>query len=376
MKVLILESFYTSSHKTWADGLAKYSYHTIGLLTLPGRHWKWRMHNAGRIFAKQIIELKEPYDLILCTDLMNVAEFRGILSALGNAKSWFNNIPVVTYFHENQITYPWSQDDPDVKLNRDNHYGWINYVSCLASDRIAFNSEFHKSNFLQSIPGFLKQFPDDNHTIFLNQTKSKSTVLPIGLDLRKLAASNRTQNEYPTILWNHRWEYDKNPESFFQILFKIKDKGFRFNLIVAGESYRKYPKIFDLAKEKLADEIIHFGFAEDRAHYENLLLQSDILPVTSNQDFFGISAVEAIAAGCLPLLPNRLAFPEHLDQKDQKHCYYDNDQELYEKLLHNVSRQLPKTEKLRTQILKYDWSIVGPKYDSFFEEAVFNYMQY
>ena len=370
MNILLLESFYTSSHKTWADGLVKYSAHNIRLLTQAGRHWKWRMHNAARVFAKEIVELDESFDIILCTDLMNVAEFRGILAAMGSPKSWFNNIPIATYFHENQITYPWSEDDPDVKLNRDNHYGWINYISCLAADHLAFNSEFHKSNFLQSIPGFLKQFPDDNLPIFLNQIEPKSTVLPIGLELSRLATSERTKNKKPTILWNHRWEYDKNSESFFNVLFKLKDNGYRFNLIVAGESYRKYPKIFDIAREKLAEEIIHFGFAKDRKHYEKLLLQSDIAPVTSNQDFFGISAVEAIAAGCLPLLPSRLAFPEHLDLEKHKHLYYNNDQELYEKLRQSLSAYSTKTENLRSDILKYDWAIVGPKYDSFFEETV------
>ena len=53
----------------------------------------------------------------------------------------------------------------------------------------------------------------------------------------------------------------------------------------------------------LSEEIIHFGFVESKSDYYHLLNQSDIVPVTSNQDFFGISAIEAIAAGCVPLLP-------------------------------------------------------------------------
>ena len=38
------------------------------------------------------------------------------------------NIPTAIYFHENQISYPWSPRDRDKIQNRDNHYGFINYV--------------------------------------------------------------------------------------------------------------------------------------------------------------------------------------------------------------------------------------------------------
>ena len=92
-----------------------HSNHDIDLLSLPGRHWKWRMHHAGQYFAKEITKKGERYDLILCSDLMNVAEFRGFLSAQGKSDSWYLHTPLITYFHENQITYPWSEDDPDPK---------------------------------------------------------------------------------------------------------------------------------------------------------------------------------------------------------------------------------------------------------------------
>ena len=56
------------------------------------------------------------------------------------------------------------------------------------------------------------------------------------------------KNEIPILLWNHRWEYDKNPDAFFNALFQLKNKGIKFQLIVLGESYKNSPPIFKKAK--------------------------------------------------------------------------------------------------------------------------------
>ena len=62
----------------------------------------------------------------------------------------------------------------------------------------------------------------------------------------------------------------------------------------------------------IGEQIKHFGYAENFADYANWLWQADILPVTSHHDFFGASVIQAIYCNCLPLLPDRLAYPEHL----------------------------------------------------------------
>ena len=47
------------------------------------------------------------------------------------------------------------------------------------------------------------------------------------------------------IAWPHRWEHDKNPESFFECLTRLKSDGFRFRVAVLGESYEEKPPVFD-----------------------------------------------------------------------------------------------------------------------------------
>jgi len=89
--------------------------------------------------------------------------------------------------------------------------------------------------------------------------------------------------------------------------------------------------------------------------------------VTSNQDFFGISSIEAIAAGCIPILPNRLAFPEHLSEENHQAYYYNTPQEFTDKLSLFINQQPSSSPSLRNYILKYDLEIVVPRYDAFFE---------
>jgi len=124
----------------------------------------------------------------------------------------------------------------------------------------------------------------------LVQIEAKSEVLGLGLELDQFSTQQQTKN-LRRIVWNHRWEYDKNPEEFFKLLFALKEDDVRFELVVLGKQFSKVPTIFEEARKKLAKEIIHWGYCRDRKEYAHILSQCNISPVTSRQDFFGISTV-------------------------------------------------------------------------------------
>ena len=149
MNIVLIEPFFTGSHKQWALGYKNYSKHNIDIFYLKGIYWKWRMHGGALTLSKMFNKYGEP-DLILVTDMLNLPVFTSFAD--------IKNIPIVTFFHENQITYPWSTQDRDKEKNRDHHYGFINYTTALKSDLVMFNSQFHKNSFTKELKKFLKTF--------------------------------------------------------------------------------------------------------------------------------------------------------------------------------------------------------------------------
>ena len=364
MNTVLLEPFYSGSHQQWANSLKKFSSHSFQILSLAGRHWKWRMHGGAIELAKQFNGLAQKPDVILATSMLDLTTF------LALTRSASANIPVGIYFNENQLTYPWSPQDRDKKKKRDNHYSFINYTSALAADKVFFNSNYHKESFLNALPNFLQQFPDKRGKENIEVIRNKSEVLHLGLDLNrfnKFRSSEEEKNSEATILWNHRWEYDKNPEEFFETLIKLKNDNISFKLIVLGEQNEMNPKIFDKAKELLQHEILHWGYADTFEEYARWLWRADILPVTSNQDFFGGSVIEAMYCDCFPLLPNRLAYPEHLPEELEREFLYEEG-ELYARLQTAIKNVMTlRKVDYQSIVSKYDWLNLIPKYDERFQ---------
>ena len=373
MRIVLLEPFFTGSHKSWAEEYVSCSRHEITILHLSGHHWKWRMHGGAVSLAEKFLKLSFKPDLLLATDMMDLTTF------LSLTRSGAHDLPVNFYFHENQLVYPWSPADKDMDLQRDNHYSFVNYTSALAADKIFFNSKYHFDSFFEELPKFLQGFPDHNDLHRVKELKEKSCVLHLGMDLKKLNREDLRQKvekySRAVILWNHRWEYDKNPENFFNALFEIKSRGVEFKLVVLGEKFPRYPEIFDEVQERLQDEILQFGYAADEEEYVRWLYTSDILPVTSNQDFFGASVVQAMYCNVIPLLPKRLAYPEHIPQQLHSTFFYEED---HREFVNRLQRMIFDVKILRKQqvrqfVEKYDWKTMVTLYDEEMERIVKNY---
>lgn len=359
MKILIVEPFCSGSHKKWVNGIKEFSSHEITILNLPGAHWKWRMHGASITLAKKYQLLNKNFDVILCSDMMDLALFKALIVN--------NTTPIGIYFHENQLTYPWSETDPDLTLERNIQYGFINYTSALVADFVWFNSEYHQKSFLDAIRIMLHNFPDQKNIETISIIESKSKVMYFGIALSqitKYAPSVSLKTNDVVILWNHRWEYDKDPNLFFTVLLRLKEKGIRFKLIVLGESFQKAPDIFNQAKTQLKDEIIHWGYCEKEEEYTKLLYQSDILFVTNKQDFFGISILEAMACNVFPLLPFRLSYPEFFPEAMYPTFFYEIQESaiLHEKYICDRLQRLifdikyPRGMNLSQWVKKFDWN--------------------
>ena len=371
MQIFLIEPYFTGSHRTWAEGYKQHSRHDIEIFSLEGRYWKWRMHGGAVSLAKTFLEQDSNPDLILSTDMLDLTTF------LSLTRERTASIPVAVYFHENQISYPWSAEDRDILHKRDKHYGFINYVSALAANAVLFNSSYHRESFLTELPKLLRHFPDFRELHNIKDIEEKSFVLHLGMDLsffdsqRAESGSQNRGDKKPVILWNNRWEYDKNPDDFFKALDNLDEKGLDFQVVVLGENFRKKPDVFDRAKEKLGSRILQLGYVDSREEYTRWLYSSDIVPVMSNQDFFGISVVEAVYCGSYPLLPRRLSYPEIFNPEMFPQNYYDNFENLVEKLIELVTDpELIRNIDFKEHLTKFSWKYKAPEYDNFLESLL------
>jgi glycosyltransferase involved in cell wall biosynthesis len=117
-------------------------------------------------------------------------------------------------------------------------------------------------------------------------------------------------------------------------------------------------------RELLGDRLVHFGFAENFAEYASWLWRADLLPVTSNHDFFGISVIEAVYCNCYPLLPQRLAYPEHFPDPASAKFFYSDFRDLQQKIkdqLKNIS--VARNACPGRLVAGYDWAHMAPEYD-------------
>ena len=359
MHIALLEAYDTGSHAAWARGYTAHSAHQISLLTLEGRFWKWRMHGGAVTLARRLRELTPPPDLILATDMLDLT------TLLSLTRDRTHRTPVALYMHENQLSYPTRPGE-----KRDLHYGYINYASMLCADLVLFNSRYHLESWFDELPRLLKHFPDYNELDSIAALRDHSRVLPLGLDLRGLLdmAEPVERHGPPLIVWNHRWEYDKAPDSFFHALYALAERGLPFQVAVLGERFVRVPPAFKLAQRRLADRLVQFGYAESRQEYAQWLRWGDLVVSTAIHEFFGAAVVEAAASGCWPLLPRRLSYPELVPEDLHDACLYE-DGELAERLATAIGqtdalRDDPARQTLSEAMLAYDWRRMAPRYDA------------
>lgn len=301
--ILVLEPYFGGSHKSFLDGLQVHLPFHFTLVTLPARKWKMRMQLAAPWMAERVTSLIQAgkyFDAILCSTFIDAATLRTMLYREQIS------LPLMIYFHENQFAYPNQIIDTGIY-----QFAALNFSSALAADRIAFNSRYNYDTFFQGIQAYLKKAVDMDVRHFADTVKEKSAILHPGIEECWIdEGSQHVRKSVPVIIWNHRWEHDKDPDTFFHALIALSDLGVDFQLIVLGKRFERCPEVFALAREKLRKHIIHFGFAKDRLHYRKLLMKGDIVVSTAQHEFFGLAVLEAVSCGCCPLVPDRLSYKE------------------------------------------------------------------
>ncbi len=327
LDVWAIEPYFGGSHRYFLKGLAANSSHRVHVFSLPGRHWKWRMHGGALNLARQLNE--EAVAQRHGPDVLFVSDMLDLPVLLSLVEPSVRRAPVAVYFHENQLTYPLP---PGVE--RDLGYGMKNLTSTLAADAVFFNSQYHRAEFLQGVRDLLATVPDEVPTWAVDDVARKARVLAVGCDLRRLDAFRKAgmqaainghwgdAEDGPLIVWNQRWEYDKAPNDLFTALHELKARGVGFRLAMAGPNQGTPTAEFLRAHEELGDRIVQWGKLDSFQEYASLLWAADVVASTAIHEFFGVAVVEAIYCGCRPVLPWRLSYPELIPEEVHQEVLY------------------------------------------------------
>jgi glycosyltransferase involved in cell wall biosynthesis len=371
VKILLLSAYDAASHRRWRLDLQQHlPHHQWTQLALPPRYFNWRIRGNSLSWAfsqRQLLE--QDYNLLIATSMVDLSALRGFIPSLAA-------IPTLLYFHENQFSYPandaqFASVEPQI----------ISFYSALCADALVFNSEFNRTSFFAGVDALLRKLPDQVPAGLADLLRKRSQVLSVPLVQSYFESPPRKVKKF-TLIWNHRWEYDKGPERLLAMLnvyfekYDSRTTESPFTLHVVGQQFRQQPAAFAEIKTLLSEHAAlgQWGFIASAENYRNLLCESHVVLSTALHDFQGLAVLEAVATGCIPLVPDRQAYPEWFGAD---YCYAsdienpEQEAQSMAQALHALTKDfgqgdLPKPP----DIACFSWAQLSRNYDALFSYLI------
>lgn len=258
-------------------------------MTLPARYFSWRIRGNALSWAMahKTQLLAKPWDAIIATSMVDLSTLKGLVPELAA-------IPTLLYFHENQFVYPKNSRGCDLDKKQIEPQ-MVTLYGAVAADQVVFNSHYNKMTFLRGVEALLKKLPDHVPQNIVDNIDKKANVLPVPLEpdcYSKSAKTLRNGGGPLTIVWNHRWEYDKGPELLLSIVQLLSDLAPALDLKfhIVGQQFRQTPKSFSFLHELLIQRgwLGEWGYlASER--YREVLRAGDVVLSTALHDFQGLA---------------------------------------------------------------------------------------
>ncbi|XP_077129130.1 tRNA-queuosine alpha-mannosyltransferase isoform X3 [Ranitomeya variabilis] len=370
MSVLLIEAFYGGSHKQLMD-LLNGEMEGCVLYSLPAKKWHWRARTAALHFM-QAVPPSDSYRVLFTSSVLNLSELVALRPDLGKLRKvlYFHENQLVYPVRKNQdrdFQYGYNQilsclvADIVVFNSAFNMESFLTSISkflklipdhrpknleqiirpkcrvvhfpirfpdvsrflpehkkismeCLVHHKkVDIHSQNENAKVAATFFGQVMQMTQPwKESVNLMIPPEESRCVDDGQVISEPSTSNFcTESPRPLhIVWPHRWEHDKDPETFFEIMMKLKDQGLPFCLSVLGETFTDVPEIFSEARISLGSAVLHWGFLPSKDEYFQMLCAADVVISTAKHEFFGVAMLEAVHCGCYPLCPKALVYPE------------------------------------------------------------------
>ena len=319
MRGLLLSAYHAHSHRQWCQAIEEmFTEWQWTELALPARHFSWRVRgNPLHWSVAERPTLEQPYDLLLATSMVDLATLRGLVPSLAM-------VPSILYFHENQFAYPPRPGQASLLEAQ-----MVSLYAALAADQLVFNSHYNRDTFLGGTGELLARLPDFVPSSVLPLLTEKSSVIPVPVSVyarHDAVHSGYTPGSaYPArplrLIWVGRFEYDKGAAGLLRFLQRLERESINYEIAVLGQQFRNSPKEFADIERTFAHRLVQFGYVAETADYQGWLQAADIVISTADHEFQGLAVLEAVMSGALPLVPDRLAYPELYPAE---FCYLSN----------------------------------------------------
>jgi glycosyltransferase involved in cell wall biosynthesis len=367
----LLSAYDAPSHRYWRESLGRYCpQHRFTQLALPPRYFSWRIRGNSLSWAFTCRRaLMRDYDLLVVTSQVDLSALRGFVPGLGN-------IPTLLYFHENQFAYPLSDAahgslEPRI----------VNLYSALCADMLVFNSAWNQRSFLAGVDELLHRLPDQVPPGLVDRLDSRAHVLPVPIEPVYAGAglpqfARRRPGARLQVVWNHRWEYDKGPETLLAAVTECIQNRVPVNFHIVGQQFRNQPAPLQELEQLLRlhpDYLGHWGTVTGRQNYYRLLERADVVLSTALHEFQGVAVMEAVARGCQPLVPDRLSYPELFPARYRYRSTPQQPQlegaQIADSLLELAQRAMSGGDFEVPDMTAYGWQEMAPDYERLFLEC-------
>lgn len=298
LHVLFLEAYPGESHRRASEVLQRHSRHRITIIEASRDHWMTLALVSHLELADRISQLQpSAVDLIIVSGTTNLP---GLLLSL---PPHLQGLPVVSYMHESQWSYPSTGEDSRSVLVQ--HLDAIRH-----SSEIWFNSRFHREDMQRAAgePFIDRRIRQEARALFqASRPRLRVVYPPVEIDC--CSHLGAPADGARRVVWNARWEHDKRPDRFVEAVRSLVRRIGSIDVLVLGTAGKDTQEITSMFAG-IAGQVSVPGHLHDRTTYEQMLAGGGIIISTADHEFFGIGVLESVLAGLAPVVPAALAYSE------------------------------------------------------------------
>lgn len=160
-------------------------------------------------------------------------------------------------------------------------------------------------------------------------SKEKISVVGFPLNSERITVASQARDKN-LIIFNHRLNIDKTPNYFLKMVRDLSNQFPNLRFIISTSlneenfwSSADSDTVIDLKNTLAGFQSLSIQFNRSREEYYKLLNRASLAPCFATHETFGVSVAESLAAGCLPVIPSRLTYPE-LVQGDTDLLYFSS----------------------------------------------------